>query len=199
MKTNENTTINSQMKGANKPNGNSIDLGNLVSRVKAEDEKNLRLTKTFQWVYVVMIILYTGMLFFPYSGMPITKKISWAFYIASMIAFALIFRFATKEYKSIDYSLPVIDMLRGAANRYRLRVDKLMLIAIPIVLMDAGVTLSFYSDLLPMAPINRVLIVQAVYIPVMSISAFIGVMIWRTKQKPLRDNALKLIEELEGE
>lgn len=174
-----------------------VSIDSLVSRVKAEDAKNLRMTKSFQWMYIVLIVLYAAVLIFdPYIKS--LDRIIGVFYIASFIAFILIFRKGYKEYKSIDYSLPVIAMLRKTADRYRLRVDKLLVLIIPILLMDVGVTLRFYNDLLPMSPLNRVLIVQAFYIPIMTISAIIGILIWRKKQKPLRDRALELIKELES-
>lgn len=190
---------NNRLKSSEHPNETikDINMDSLISRVKDEDAKNLRITKYFQWVYIILIVLYTGLLIFdPYIKS--IDRIIGAFYIASFIAFILIFRKGYKEYKSINYSLPVIEMLKETANRYRLRVNKLLTLIIPILLMDVGVTLRFYNDLLPMSPLNRVLIVQAIYIPVFTLSALIGILIWRKKQKPLRDRALELIEEIES-
>lgn len=177
--------------------GKLVSIDSLVSRVKAEDAKNLRMTKSFQWMYIVLIVLYAALLIFDPTIKSIDRIIG-VFYIASFIAFIMIFHKGYKEFKNIDYSLPVIEMLRKTAERYRLRVDKLLFLIIPILLMDGGVTLRFYNDLLPMSPLNRVLIVQAFYIPTMIISAMIGILIWRKKQKPLRDRALELIKELEN-
>lgn len=173
-----------------------INMDSLISRVKDEDAKNLRITKSFQWVYIILIVLYTGLLIFdPYIKS--IDRIIGALYIASFIAFILIFRKGYKEYKNINYSLPLIEMLRETANRYRLRVNKLLILLIPILLMDVGVTLRFYNDLLPLSPVSRVLVVQAIYIPVFTLSALIGVLIWRKKQKPLRDRALELLKDLD--
>lgn len=197
MKINENRISKEPINGEVKLSGKAVDMDSLINKVKVEDAKNLRITKSFQWVYIVLIVIYTGLLIFdPYIKS--IDRIIGAFYIASFIAFILIFRKGYKEYKSIDYTLPVIEMLRETANRYRLRVGKLLSLIIPILLMDVGVTLRFYNDLLPMSPLNRVLIVQAIYIPVFAMSALIGILIWRKKQKPLRDRALELIEELES-
>ncbi len=197
MNTNKNIIPNNQINGIDKQNGNFINMDSLINKVKAEDQKNLYLTKTFQWVYIALIVLYTALLIFdPYIKS--IDRIVGAFYIASFIAFILIFRKGYKEFKNIDYSLPVIEMLRETANRYRLRVDKLLTLIIPIILMDFGVTLRFYTDLLPMSPLNRILIVQAVYIPVFSAAALLGVYVWSKTQKPLRDRALELIKELES-
>lgn len=189
---------NNRLKSSEHPNETikDINMDSLISRVKDEDAKNLRITKYFQWVYIILIVLYTGLLIFdPYIKS--IDRIIGAFYIASFIAFILIFRKGYKEYKSINYSLPLIEMLRETANRYRLRVNKLLTLIIPILLMDVAVTLRFYNDLLPMSPLNRVLIVQAIYIPVFTLSALIGILIWHKKQKPLKDRALELLKDLE--
>ncbi len=197
MNTNENIIPNNGFNGIDKQNENLINMDSLINKVKAEDQRNLYLTKTFQWVYIALIVLFTGLLIFDPDTKDIDRIIG-AFYIASFIAFILIFRNGYKEYKNINYSLPVIEMLRETANRYRLRVDKLLTLIIPILLMDVGVTLRFYTDLLPMSPLNRVLIVQAIYIPVFSAAALLGVYVWSKTQKPLRDRALELIKELES-
>jgi len=181
-------------------NGNQVNLDSLIKNVKAEDDKNLRISKSFLWVYIILAIIYAGLMVFnPDSDIKLADRISGACYLASMVIFALMFKKGLKEYRSIDYTLPLIEMLRGVAKRYQLKARKFILLSIPILLMDVGLTLSFYEDILPMEPINRVLIIQVFYIPVMTISGFIGYLVWRRKQKPLRDNALMLIEELERE
>lgn len=195
MMSNENNNTNHSIKN----NGYSVDVDSLIDRVKTEDEKNLRMTKSFVWIYIVLVIIYAGLIVFnPDPDITIIKRISGLSYIASMLGFAWIFRNGYKEFKSIDYSLPVIEMLRNVAKRYQLKVSKFLILSIPILLMDVGLTLSFYNNLLPMTPINRVLIIQVFYIPIMTISGYIGILVWRKKQKPLRDNALELLKELEN-
>lgn len=181
-------------------NGNSIDLELLVNNVKNEDAKNLHITKYFLWIYIIMVVVYSGLMVFnPDKDLTTRDRISGSFYVASMIAFALIFRKGYKEFKSIDYTLPVIEMLRSVAKRYHLRSRKFVELSIPILLMDVGLTISFYNRMLPISPIERILLIQAIYIPVMTFSGFLGYLKWRRKQKPLHDNALQLIAELEKE
>ena len=181
-------------------NGNQVNMDSLIRSVKAEDAKNLRISKSFLWVYIILAIIYAGLMVLnPDSDIKLIDRISGGFYLVSMVFFAFMFKKGLKEYRSIDYTLPLIEMLRGVAKRYQLRARKFLILSIPILLMDVGLTLSFYDDLLPLEPINRVLIIQVFYIPVMTISGFIGYLVWRRKQKPLRDNALMLIEELERE
>jgi len=171
-----------------------------TSKLKKEDDYNLNISKSFFWIYVGFIGLYFIMmivnLFFDRG---LIRMLSQVFFILSFMAFVLIFRYNLKIYKKIDYSLPLAEMLNAVVKRYQLRLGYLLILLIPIALMDAGLTLTFYEDLGSMSPLNRVLIVQAFYIPIMGISALIGILIWRHKQKPLRDRALKLIEELEKE
>jgi hypothetical protein len=64
------------------------------------------------------------------------------------------------------------------------------------VLIDAGVTISFFYRLSSLEPISRILVVQAFYIPVILISSFIGYLIWRKKHKPLYEMARQLLKEL---
>jgi hypothetical protein len=199
MKTNDSMKTNDQITSSGKQNGSLINMDSLINRVKNEDAKNLRITIAFQWIYILLTVIYAVLLFITNSDITNIRRISGVFYIASMVTFVLIFRYAYKEYKNIDYTLPLIEMLRSVANRYRLKTEKILFLLVPVFLMDAGVTLSFYEDLLPMTPLNRVLIVQVIYLPVMTISALIGVWIWSKKQKPLRDRAVELINELESE
>ncbi len=63
--------------------------------------------------------------------------------------------------------------------------------------MDIGLTFTFYDRPLGSSPLIRFLIVQAFYIPIMLTSLIIGIRIWKKKQKPLREEALKLLKELE--
>jgi len=199
MKTISNMISNNSEKDTYNQEGDLVSMDLLISNVKAEDEKNLRMTKSFLWIYIVLGIIYTLLIVVnPDPDIDINRRLSGFFYILSMLGFALLVRKGYKEFKNIDYSLPVIEMLRSAANRYRLSLKNYLLVSIPVILMDIGLTLSFYNDLLPMSPMNRILIVQAFYVPIMTISALIGTWIWYKKQKPLRDRALRLIKELEG-
>ncbi|NOU19444.1 MAG: hypothetical protein HOO91_17960 [Bacteroidales bacterium] len=170
-----------------------------TSKLKKEDEYNLKISKTFFRIYIGFIgfyfIIIIVNLFFDRGLIQVLSQI---LFILSFVAFVLIFRDNLKIFKKIDYSLPLAEMLNAVVKRYHLKIGYLLILLIPIVLMDGGLTLSFYEDLESLSPLNRVLIVQAFYIPVMAISTLIGILIWRHKQKPLRDKALELLKELEN-
>ena len=178
---------------------NLVDLELLVSSIKAEDAKNLRNTKSFYWIYIVLTLLYTGLLIVnPDPQIGLYTRIGGIFYVSAMISFAILMKKGFKEFKNIDYSVPLYEMLSKVTSRYKLGAKNFLLVSIPVILLDIGLTISFYNDLLPMKPINRILVVQVFYIPIMIISALIGTWIWYKNQKPLRDKALELIKELEN-
>lgn len=190
-----NTSINS-----NNINGKFFDMESFTNKLKKEDDYNLRILKSNFWIYIGFIGLYSiiliaELILFDKGIFSILPQI---FFILSFVAFILIFKYNIKFFKKIDYSLPLAEMLTAVAERYKFRYGHFSILLIPIILMDAGLTFSFYDDLGSMSPLNRVLIVQAFYIPIMAISALIGILIWRHKQKPLRDKALELLKELQS-
>ncbi len=179
--------------------GNGADINKLVQRLKKEDTRNLMTFKRFQWIFLVFVILYSFIFIFnPFEKMEWIYRLTGVSYVAAFVIFGLLFRKYHREYKSIDYALPVTEMLKKAADRYSLQYKKLWITIFPVLLIDAGVTISYFQRLTDFAPWERIGLVQLLYIPTMIISALIGIWIWYKRQKPLRDMALKLLEELEN-
>lgn len=176
-----------------------VNLESFTGQLKKEDERNLQLSKAFFWIYLGFIGLYSILIvvsMFYHRGF--YRLFSEIFFILTFVSFIFIFRYNLKIFKNIDYSLPLAEMLKGVVKRYQLRLNYLSVLLAPILLLDAGLTLTFYEDLLPVSPLDRVLMVQVFYVPVMLFSTLIGVLIWRRNQKPLRDRAIELLKELEG-
>jgi hypothetical protein len=82
--------------------------------------------------------------------------------------------------------------------RERVKGGRYLFMLPSILLIDAALVISEISEWTTVELLNRILYVQAFYIPIMLISAFTGYLIWRRKQKPIRDAALRLLEELKG-
>lgn len=176
-----------------------IDMESFTHKLKREDEYNLRVSKTFLWIFIGFICLYlVTMVINIIADKGLYRMFSQIFFILSFIAYIIIYRKNIKRFKEIDYSLPIAEMLKGVVMRYQIKVKLFLVLLIPIFLMDGGLTLTFYEDLGSMSPLNKILIIQVFYIPIMVISALIGILIWRNKQKPLKDKALELLKELEG-
>ncbi|MBE0650418.1 MAG: hypothetical protein IH595_06225 [Bacteroidales bacterium] len=169
-----------------------LPLEQLVSKLKDEDIKYSKLSKSLLYIYVVLIGFYaiaTLLLF-------IFERHSNQFYgaicyLVSFIIFAILFRQYYKEYKSVDYSLPTIQMLKQAAYRYKPFQWRLLWLLLVIGIIDAGFTLtvdfhfSFWTT-------------QMFILGVFALAFVIGIIYWRVRYKPLRDNVLHLIKEIES-
>jgi hypothetical protein len=103
---------------------------------------------------------------------------------------AIFFGNYNKEYKYVDYSLPTIKMLKGAAYRYQLLQLKTLWILGAVILMDVSMTLS---------PNKMSFVeVQISFLAIVAVSFIIGTVIWYFKYKPLRDKVLVLLADLES-
>jgi succinate dehydrogenase/fumarate reductase cytochrome b subunit len=175
-----------------------MDIDSLIDRMKTEDARNLRLSKSFQWIYWIMIPIYTGLMIVnPDKELTSLHRISGVFYVLSFIVFAIIFRKNTKEYKQVNYSLPTLEMMKKAARRYQVWHPRLFLVLLALLLMNIGLTISFFPRLGGESGIMNIVWFQLTYFSVMSVSFLIGLQIWRTRQKPIRDQALAIVNELE--
>jgi hypothetical protein len=113
-----------------------------------------------------------------------------------IISALLIILFFEKQYKiikQVDYSLPVIIVLKNAAKRLKpFNMDSLWLL-IGLLIMDIGLSILSFSD------ISRLINIQIFFFGAVALGAFIGFIFWNLKYKSLRDNILDLISELENE
>ena len=81
-------------------------------------------------------------------------------------------------------------MLKKAADRYKPFKLKTLWAFVAVLVMDVGLVLDIFNDI-------PLLISQSVFFGVMIIAVGIGLLVWRIKYKPLRDNVLLLIKEIE--
>ncbi len=176
-----------------------MDIKSLVEGLKSEDHRNKQITKRFQWLLLIIIPFYAFIFFIvPNEEARVINHTMGVCYILAFAIFALIFRSYYKDYKNVDYSLPTLQMMKKAALRYKLIHKRLLLLIVPILLIDLNTSLYVTYDLKYYETIwQNILIVQAIIIPLLAIAFGIGVLIWYKRQKPLRDNALLLINDIE--
>lgn len=176
-----------------------VDIDALVFGLEKEDYRNLKMTRNFRWFLVVMAVLYTLLMVVnPDPELKMHHRFSGLCYVAAFTLFAVVFARYNKEFRNVDYSLTSVEMLQQAAKRYKFLSWRYIWMLPSLLLIDAGISVTYFHKWILVEPLNRVLLVQAVFIPLMAISVFIGYLIWRKRQKPLHDSALALLQELQG-
>ncbi|MDY0279940.1 MAG: hypothetical protein RBR35_05190 [Salinivirgaceae bacterium] len=132
-----------------KSNPNNISLDQLVGNLRNEDHRYSRISRSFQIVYWSFIPLYTIVTILHYSE---TKEfnalIGGACFVASFVIFAIFFGKFHKEYKSVDYSLPTLTMLKAAAYRYKPFPLRTIWIFLAVLFMDGYSFVTYYCALL---------------------------------------------------
>ncbi|NLJ42999.1 MAG: hypothetical protein GX431_05020 [Bacteroidales bacterium] len=188
---------NKSTEGNTNSRDNFNNINSLITRLREEDDRLARMMKNMKWLYIGMALFYSALMIVnPDPDLKLHHRISGFCYVSAFIISVVLFKQKVWEFSKVDYSLSSSDMLIRAAHRYKLSFSQYFFVLPVIVLIDAGLTISFFFRLSSLEPVYRILVVQAFYIPVILISVFIGYLIWRKKHKPLYVNARKLLKEL---
>ena len=176
-----------------KRNNDTINLDQLVGKLQKEDNRYANICKGLQIVYWIFIPFFTVSAIRHYmdSG-DINELISGLFHVIGFVIIAVFFGNYHKEYKYVDYSLPTLKMLKDAAYRYQ-----------PVQLKSLWVLLGLlfiYTAEISKSKLDNSFMEEQVFLlGGVLLGLFIGLIVWYFKYKPLRDNALRLIAEIEGE
>jgi len=180
-------------------NQSPIDLESLISGLKTEDARNLKLMHQMQQLMWGIASVYVFILALKFiMTTPWYEKLGGFLIMVAFIAFALLFRNYYKEYKAIDYGIPTIEMLKKAVSRYGLFQWRGLFILVPLIIEGIGLNLMIYDNFTKLDPLNRILFFQMSYFCVMVIAFLVGYIIWKKRQKPLRDHALALLKEFQS-
>lgn len=170
----------------------STDLEKLTGKLKAEDSNYSNVCRVLQIVYWIFVPVYLLMALYDYAEArelePVVRGISMSM---AFVIFAVFFGRYFKEYKHIDYSLPTLAMLKRAAYRYQPFQWKMLWIVLAILLMNLGMN---YNSL----GTDESLIAQIVFLGAILIGFIGGLLLWYIKYRPLRNDVLRLIDEIEN-
>jgi hypothetical protein len=173
------------------------DMDRFVTNLQNEDVHYSRLSRNVQWVMWIFAPLYAGMfLLNPDMDTLWTQRIGGLCYAIAFVLFALILRKFNNEFNSVDYGVSVVEMLTSVAKRYRLLQLKSVMIIAPILLIDAGMVLILLNRFGTKNAIEVIMWVQMILIPSLLVGITIGIIIWRKRQKPLRDAALAMLKDI---
>ena len=169
-----------------------METNNLINRIKREDERYASIAKTFQIVYWVLVPIYLVLITKDIITKSPVAEIAGSFcFLLGLVVFAILFRIYYFEYKSVDYGQPTLEMLKKAAYRYKPFQSKLWITFIAVLLIGTGLSLS--------GPFADFLKTQIFFWGAMTAALIIGLIVWWIRYKPLRDNMLRMIREIEEE
>jgi len=167
-----------------------VDLTQLLSDLKSEDLNYAAKCKRFQYIYWALLPIYVILTIRHFiASEDMMSGIGGLCFILSFVIFAVCFRKFSKEFSSVDYSLPTTKMLKAAVYRYQPFQLRHIWLLVAILLMDAGFAFNSYLT-------SSFIDIQLGFLVVGVFSAIIGLIYWYEKYKPLRDKALFLYKEI---
>ena len=89
-------------------------------------------------------------------------------------------------------------MMKKAARRYQIWHPRLIPVLLALILMDGGLIISFFYKNEAEPQLMEIIWFQLAYFSVMAVAFLIGLRIWKVRQKPIRDQALAIVKELEN-
>lgn len=167
-----------------------INLASLTGKLQTEDKRYSNIAKRMQVMYWILIPVYMVFIIrHIQDGSSTMQILGGVCFLFAMLTFAIIFNKFKKEYSKVDYSLPTLLMLKQAVKRYKPFQLKTYWALLAVALVDAGLVFNSPEG-------ERKWFIQLVFIGGIVIAILVGLLIWRKRYKPLKDEALKLIEQL---
>lgn len=176
-------------------NQSPIDLESFIRGLKTEDERNLKMMQNMQnFIWGVATIYFLISIFNVFLQVPWYKSFGAFILLLVFIGYGLRSRIYKRKMEPIDYGIPTIEMLKKAAYRYRLQIFRgNVIIEITLILLvDIGICLMLYGT------IFSFLFIQGFFVFVSAVTFLVGYIIWKKRQKPLRDHALTLLKEIQS-
>lgn len=167
----------------------------LIRNLKTEDARNLKIMQSMQKIQWVVVVLYILLLIvFIYLKVSWYKSFGAFILLLAFIGYGLRSGIYKRKMEPIDYGIPTIEMLKKAAYRYRLQTFRgNVIIEITLILLvDIGICLMLYGT------IFSFLFIQGFFVFVSAVTFLVGYIIWKKRQKPLRDHALTLLKEIQS-
>jgi hypothetical protein len=170
----------------------SNNLSSLVSKMQKEDTNYANLCKRLQWMYWILAPMYLILIVIHYfDGGTKQDMMGNACLFLAMLSFGILLRKYQKEYQEVNYALPTLMMLKKAVNRYS-PFTKRTLWVVP------GITLAYIGLLFSASKFSNPYFVHILFGSAISIGISGGLIYWKTKYKPLRDEAQEMIKDIEN-
>jgi hypothetical protein len=171
----------------------SNNLNELIPQLQKSDKNYANIAKRFQAIYWGFLPVYAIIVVVQlFDNSSFTEILGSICFMCGMLIFALLFRKYQKEYNTVDYALPTLEMLKKAANRYKPFRRETIWALLAALFMDAGLVLNHWGE-------GDTMVIQLIFGGALLVALLAGLVWWYIRYKPLRDGALQLIREIEGE
>ena len=174
---------------------------NLIARMRKEDNRNKKIMFGMFILYLVFTIFYAILFIFnPDPKLSLTDRMAGHSYVLAFIIGTFYFIWEYLIYKKVDYSTPLLALLKKTVRRYRFFSIKWIPVMIVVVIISYGFTISYVERLATWDTgiCTKILTIQAVYWGIMVIAGLIGYLIWRKRSRLIWKDAKTLLEELKN-
>jgi hypothetical protein len=182
-------------------NQNSIDLETLIDRMKKRDEHQKKTFRNFYIMMSVFVVFYFLLLVAnPDPYLTVYKRIAGICYVIAFLIGAYLFRKEHKAMTMLNYSEPMLDVMKGAVDRFSpFKKGFFRFLLVPLF-VDFGISFGGSTQYMPESWSNteRIVILQLVYWSIMFIAGLISFLIWKQRVKPYRDAVKRMVEELDS-
>jgi hypothetical protein len=177
------------------------NLESLIRKLKDEDTTQAKMIRRIYIMYITIIVLFSGMYILnPDPDLGFYQRLTGAVFLIGFTMMTFAIRKSLRLLRQVDYTQSVYQVFIKAAERYRFWETKRMVFTIIFILIiDISISMVFNGRYLPdtLTWIEKTLIVQAFYIPLMAASFTFGWMQWRKTKKPILGKIEELLLELE--
>ncbi|MFH1119527.1 MAG: hypothetical protein V1775_06855 [Bacteroidota bacterium] len=182
-------------------NKNAIDVDDLIIRTRNEDKRNSRLMKSVFYLYLFCSVLYT-LLFVINPDPDLTRfdRLAGLCYVSAFVTGTFFFRKEYKALKNVAYAVPLLQLLQQNEVRYRFFSYKWWYVALIVMLIGAGLSISFTDPVRfgMFTTSEKLVLIHGIYWSVLTISGFIGYRIWKKRSWPIWKDSKALLKELES-
>lgn len=169
------------------------NLSKMVDDLKNADTKYANIVKGVQVIYWIIIPIYMILIgVHIFNKAPIPEILGTCCMLVGMVIFAFLMRHYYKTYSKVDYSLPTLLMLKQAAYRYKPFQRQAIWALLAIIMIDLGLSFMNYAEF-------NFWNTQMWFLPLIGLSVIGGLIWWYVRYRPLRNGALALIKEIEGD
>lgn len=175
-------------------------INNLIVSLKQTDKgqnRKLRLVYFLFFIAGLLFIIATGL---KISLNNINQLIIANLFVIALIIIALLLRNKYVNAYKIDYTLPLLNVLKKAEHRYRFWNNEWIFIVVLIMLINMVVSIVF--NLIPFSdqwtPLRLTILAQLIYLPLLGLVFLLEWTSWKKHQKPLWKKTLQMIKELEN-